>query len=187
MAEKSRSEFERTCTELSDEIEKGSLGAVYAKHQKLIMQYYEDVQDQAQRSFAIAAILAVAGFLVLLGTLGVVGWHTWGDKWWNQATFAGAGVVSGFVIEYIAKIAFDLYARCAKQFGAFHICLERTHRYLLAYKIADRMGDTKQQTFRDLVCIMANAPMINDREVGLSEPGRDLKDVNKLLDSLHTQ
>jgi TRADD-N domain-containing protein len=187
MAEKSKLEFERTCAELSDEIEKGSLGAVYAKHQKLIMQYYVDVQDQAQRSFAIAAILAVAGFLVLIGTLGVVGWHSWGDKWWNQGTFAAAGVVSGFAMEYVAKIAFDLYARCAKQFGAFHICLERTHRYLLAYKIADRMGDTKQQTFRDLVCIMANAPMISDRDVGLPEPGKELNKVNELLDSLQAK
>jgi hypothetical protein len=150
------------------------------------MQYYEDVQDQAQRSFTIAAILAVAGFVVLLGTLVVVGRRQWADKSWDQATFAAAGVVSGLVIEYIAKIAFDLYGRCARQFGAFHICLERTHRYLLAYKIADRMGDSKPQTFRDLVCIMANAPMISGRDVEPSEPGTDLNKANELLDSLHT-
>jgi hypothetical protein len=186
MSAAAKSEFQQTCTELADEIDKGTLGAIYAKHQKLIMQYYEDVQDQATRSFRIAAGLAVAGFLVLVATIVCVGVRTGSDRW-DQATFAAAGVVSGFVIEYIAKIAFDLYARCAKQFGTFHICLERTHRYLLAYKIADRMGDTKQQTFRDLVCIMANASMIADRDVEIPEAGKSLEKVNQLLDSLHTK
>jgi uncharacterized protein YacL len=186
MAATANLEFQRTCDELSEAIEKGALGAIYGKHQKLIMHYYEDVQDQATRSFAIAAILAVAGFVVLLATIvevGVMNRRTG----WDQATFAAAGVVSGLVIEYIAKIAFDLFARCAKQFGAFHICLERTHRYLLAYKIADRMGDTKEQTFHDLVCIMANAPMISERDVELQEPGKDLLKVSELLDRLHTK
>jgi len=186
MAATAQKEFERTCTELGDAIEQGSLGTIYAKHQKLIMHYYEDVQDQATRSFWIAAALSVAGFLVLVGTIVFVGVRTGGEKW-DQATFAAAGVMSGLVIEYIAKIAFDLHARCAKQFGAFHICLERTHRYLLAYKIADRIGDSKQQTLRDLVCIMANAPMITDRDVELPEPGKNLENVNQLLDSLHTK
>src|SRR6202050_4061706 len=126
MAKTAKADFDETCSELADAIEKGSLGAIYSKHQKLIMQYYEDVQDQAQRSFAIAAVLAVAGFIVLIVTLVIAGNRTDGDRW-DQATFAAAGVVSGVVIEYIAKIAFDLYGRCAKQFGTFHICLSSVH------------------------------------------------------------
>jgi hypothetical protein len=75
------------------------------------------------------------------------------------------GTVSGVLIEFIAAIAFWLYARAARQFGAFHICLERTHRYLIAYKIADGMKENKDATFRDLVCIMANASMITRADI----------------------
>jgi hypothetical protein len=75
------------------------------------------------------------------------------------------GTVSGVLIEFIAAIAFWLYARAARQFGAFHICLERTHRYLIAYKIADGMKEHKDATFRDLVCIMANASTITRADI----------------------
>jgi hypothetical protein len=75
-------------------------------------------------------------------------------------TVAGVGVVSGILIECIAGINFWLYARGSRQFGAFHICLERTHRYLLAYKIAEEIKEGKDNTITSLVCIMANAPMI---------------------------
>ena len=51
-----------------------------------------------------------------------------------------------------------------KQFSAFHICLERTHRYLIAYKIADTIEHDKDETLQKLVCIMANAPMITSSE-----------------------
>jgi cytochrome bd-type quinol oxidase subunit 1 len=52
----------------------------------------------------------------------------------NLLTVSGIGVVSGVIIEFIAGINFCLYSRASKQVGAFHICLERTHRYLIAYK-----------------------------------------------------
>jgi hypothetical protein len=81
------------------------------------------------------------------------------------------GLVSGALMEFIAGVSFWLYSRGAKQFGAFHICLERTHRYLLAYKIADQIEDGKDQTLRDLVCIMANAPMITRQDIDSSDSG----------------
>jgi len=62
-------------------------------------------------------------------------------------------------------VSFWLYSRGAKQFGAFHICLERTHRYLLAYKIAEQIEDGKNETLRDLVCIMAHAAMITRQDI----------------------
>jgi hypothetical protein len=52
-----------------------------------------------------------------------------------------------------------------KQFGAFHICLERTHRYLLAYKMVRETKDNSDGTIRDLACIMAKAPMISPADI----------------------
>lgn len=169
----SRSGFEKTCAELSEAIDKGGLGGIYDKLQSLIMHYYLDVQAQAQSSFAVARNLAIAGFLVLIGTLVAIPlMHHYGLTG-SHVTFATAGVISGIVIEYIAKIAFDLYGRTAKQFGAFHICLERTHRYLLAYKIAERTTENKERTLHDLVCIMANAPMITQGDIERSVNGNE--------------
>jgi hypothetical protein len=90
-------------------------------------------------------------------------------------TVGGIGVVSGVLIEFIAAITFWLYSRVSSQFGAFHICLERTHRYLLAYKISEQIKGDRDATLRDLVCIMANAPMITRADIGAvqSERGTD--------------
>ena len=83
----------------------------------------------------------------------------------------GRGLVSGALMEFVAGVSFWLYSRGAKQFGAFHICLERTHRYLLAYKIAEQIEDRKDETLRDLVCIMANAPMITRQDIDFPDSG----------------
>jgi hypothetical protein len=84
-----------------------------------------------------------------------------GDPTENSLSIGTAGLIGSAIIEATAGGAFWLYSQTAKQFSAFHICLERTHRYLLAYKIASEIGERKDDTFRDLVCIMANAPMID--------------------------
>jgi hypothetical protein len=53
----------------------------------------------------------------------------------------------------------------------FSYCLERTTRYLVAYKIADKIAAkfNKDQTLHDLVCIMANAPMITQRDIDAAD------------------
>ena len=84
----------------------------------------------------------------------------------NLLTVGGIGVISGVLIEFIAGINFWLYGKAARQFNAFHICLERTHRYLIAYKMIEKItGQKKDETLEKVVCIMANAPMITARDV----------------------
>jgi hypothetical protein len=171
-----RVQMQRACDELNDAIDDGNMGGIVAKHQALISLYYNDVQDQAKQSFVTARSAARIGFLVLiavlvyalifdaLGRLRIIDpLTTTGDD--TSLTIAKIGVVSGALIEFIAAVAFWLYTRGAKQFSAFHICLERTHRYLLAYKIADQMETGKDQAFSALACIMANAPMITRNDV----------------------
>lgn len=165
---------DEACAELGDALNQGKLGDIVAKHETLILQYYRDVQEQARQSFSSAKSVAQVGFLVLASTLayallfdalsrfGIAGPAMAA----SSLTAAQIGVVSGALIEFIAGINFWLYAKGARQFSAFHICLERTHRYLLAYKIAEELEGNRETTLQQLVCIMANAPMITSRDIG---------------------
>lgn len=182
---------ERTCEELREALEAGKLGDIVAKHEKLILHYYTDVQSQANKSFQSAMSVARWGFVVLIVTLvyalafdtiarltSGVGAAPSGSG--GSITVATVGVVSGILIEFIAAINFVLYARGARQFGAFHICLERTHRYLLAYKISEEIKGNRDEALRDLVCIMSNAPMVTGEDIDATEtPRRKLDRVTR--------
>jgi len=158
----------------------GDVGEIVEKVQKLILHYYDDVREQAERSLRIARRTAIAGFVVFIATLGylVVIDFAYRAKWFadpapaaaekatgSTMTIGGLGVIAGLIVEILAGTQFALQGRATKQFGAFHICLERTHRYLLAYKIAEKMTENRDETLAKIVCIMANAPMITREDV----------------------
>jgi len=161
-------EKQKICRELGESAPQAQVGKMVAKHEELILGYYKDVLAQAKASFSSAKWVAIVGFAVLIIT---VAYFFITDVFAHMGKFGFTmhdhdpkpsyiGVVSGGLIEFIAAINFWLYSRVAKQFAAFHICLERTHRYLLAYSIADQITDQKNDVLGKLVCIMANAPMI---------------------------
>ena len=155
-------------TALKHAVDEGKMGGITAPHEELILEYYNDVHEHVIESFRSAKRVAWIGFSVLIGTLcyklvvdllsriGNIGPPT-SNNWLTVSEF---GLLSGTLIEFISAINFWLYARASKQFAAFHICLERTHRYLLTYLIAEQLNVNKENTLRDLVGIMANAPMI---------------------------
>jgi hypothetical protein len=163
--------------ELCDQLKSalgGDIGEIVDKHGKMILAYYDDVQKQAGQSFRSAERVAKIGFWVLIVTLGYTllfdALGRFNMPWFQPTlkgslTVGGIGVVSGLLIEFIAAINFWLYGRASRQFSAFHICLERTHRYLIAYKIAETIGTDKDQILGKLVCIMANAPMITMHDI----------------------
>jgi hypothetical protein len=168
----SQSDVKRICDEVGAAVDKGKIGDIVAKHEELILHYYKDVQAQAQKSFDTARATANFGFCVLIGTVAYVllfdalrrfGYAAQDSG--NSMNVGQIGIVSGIIIEFIAAGAFWLYSQGAKQFGAFHICLERTHRYLLAYKIAEQINDDKDDALHELLCIMANAPMITRGDI----------------------
>jgi hypothetical protein len=175
-------DIKKACEELGLAIEGGKLGDIVAKHETMILHYYRDVQEQAQRSFATARRFGWCGFWVLiltlayvtvldgLGRFGVIAPLPKADEPSIWMTVANVGVISGVLIEFVAGVGFWLYRRTSEQFAAFHICLERTHRYLIAYKISSEMsGVDKESTMRDLVCIMAKAPMITRSDIGMAK------------------
>lgn len=175
-------DIKQACDELGLAIEGGKLGDIVAKHETMILHYYRDVQEQAQRSFLTARWFGWGGFAVLvitlayvtvldaLGRFQVITPLPKADEPSVWMTVANVGVISGILIEFISGVGFWLYRRTSEQFAAFHICLERTHRYLIAYKISSEMsGADKESTMRDLVCIMAKAPMITRSDLGIAQ------------------
>jgi hypothetical protein len=161
---------ERLCDEIARAAREGNLGEVVANHEKLILHYYTDVQEQAEQSFDNALRKAKWGFLILALTvvyilasdfLSRVSSFIRPAMKDSSITISVVGVISGAVVEFTAAVAFWLYSRGAAQFSAFHICLERTHRYLLAYQMVEKLSkDKRDGALHELVCIMANAPMI---------------------------
>jgi hypothetical protein len=178
------SEMLKACEELGTFIEEGKIGDIVANHQRLILHYYEDVQEHVSKSFNAAIGVAKIGFWVLIATLAYalifdgLSRFDIGSTSHTSFTVAKFGIVSGALIEFIAGVSFWLYARVSNQFTAFHICLERTHRYLLAYKITEQIQDHKDETVRDLVCIMANAPMITRRDIDAVDTRRNPPKTN---------
>lgn len=151
----------------------GDVGTMVETVQKLILRYYTDVGLQATESFESAKRISAWGFGILVFTIAYIvivdaaGHFNWGGF---DANYKGMGVgqlglFAGAIVELIAGVQFVLYGKATKQFGAFHICLERTHRYLLAYKIADGIDKNRDETLQKIVCIMANAPMISARDI----------------------
>jgi hypothetical protein len=166
--------FKTHCLALGAAVSSHNVGDTTAKVQQLIMQYYQDVQGQSTQSFKSAKSVALLGFALFAATISYLIFtdlmpHI--RQSWFRTTEGGMGVgtiglISGSVVELIAGTQFFLYRNSAKQFGAFHICLERTHRYLLAYTMADQIGARdKDKTLEKIVCIMANAPMITQQDI----------------------
>ena len=168
----------QACEEIASAVATGRVGDIVSKHEKLILQYYEDVQRQAADSFKAAKRVSYVGFAVLILTwLYTLGFDLVGLLPGSHLSQLGSksaistGVISGVLIEFIAGVNFWLYAKASKQFGAFHICLERTHRYLVAYKIAEETGSRREIVLENIACIMAKAPMITGRDIDQTSAG----------------
>jgi hypothetical protein len=160
------------CEAIGAAINKGDIGETITAVQQLILRYYDNVRDQAEESFESAKRVALFGFVLLVVTVVYVMFmdlmpHV-SAQFETRTGGLGVGaigLIGSSVVEVIAGVQFVLYGRATRQFGAFHICLERTHRYLLAYEMADQMKTGKDATLEKIVCIMANAPMITREDI----------------------
>jgi hypothetical protein len=160
------------CKAVGAAIAKGEIGETVTAVQQLILRYYDNVRGQAEEAFGSAKTVALFGFVLLALTVAYVMFKDWTVQHSGlpQPNTGGIGVgaiglIASSVVEVIASVQFVLYGRAARQFGAFHICLERTHRYLLAYIMAEQITTNKDETLEKIVCIMANAPMITREDI----------------------
>lgn len=143
-------ELRAKCEELA-ETEPGDTRKLSSLLQQMSLNYYEAVRRQAQQSFYCALGAAGIGTLFFLGAIIFM-----------QAEGRALSIVAGALVEVIAGINFYLYARAARQFASFHICLERTNRFLLANSLCENLvaGDEKERVRAELVRTVADAPML---------------------------
>jgi TRADD-N domain-containing protein len=130
--------------------------------------YYADIQKHAKQSFRWALGFAAMGtlFLVASSTFFML----------TKANLANISLIGGGLIQFIAAVNFYLYRQTSKQFAGFHICLERMDRYLLANSFCEKLTGEKDQCRRNMIEIMANAPMLTLEQLGVSVKGRVVKD-----------
>ena len=167
------------CEQLGEAVSKSDVGQTVTAVQHLVLRYYDNVREQAIESFTSAKRVALFGFVLLVLTLAYVIFidlmlhrpSSGFEKSSGGMSVGQIGLLGSSIVEVIAGLQFFLYGRATRQFGAFHICLERTHRYLLAYKIAEQMTSGKDEALQKIVCIMANAPMITRQDIEGAESG----------------
>jgi len=104
----------------------------------LSSRYYESVLLQARQSFRVALVSAVVGsaFFLAAVVIAIV------EKNLNAATISSIG---GAIVETISGLNFWLYGRTASQLDVFHIRLEQTQRYLLAYSMSRSLPEKDRQ------------------------------------------
>jgi hypothetical protein len=135
--------------------------------QEMILKYYADVRLQAQQSFIAALVVACFGMLFFIYAI-------WQGMYSNGMLQASLGVIAGSLIQVISGINFYLYARAARQFGAFHVCLERTNRFILANSMCEKLSPPARDEMRvELTRLVATAPMLTlDVLTGEATPSR---------------
>jgi hypothetical protein len=114
-------------------------------------------------SFYAALILAVAGTGILF----------WAIKLMmdNKVQGSQLSLLAGVVIQVISGVIFYLYSRTAKQLFTFHVCLERSNRFLLANDLCENIkGGENDEMRKELIRFIATAPLLSQNLLDNGEP-----------------
>ena len=142
----------QACDQLA-KTEVGDIHKLSKEHHEMALGFYEDVRRQAQRSFIAALVSAGVGTVFF----GIAAWTMMQSR-----DIANISLIAGVLIQVISGINFYLYGRTSRQFSSFHVCLERTTRFLMVYNMTMTMsGEARDAIQKDVICIMANAPMLS--------------------------
>jgi hypothetical protein len=125
---------------------------VSASALKISNSYYENVLDQAKRSFSAA--IASAAFGLALFVVAVV--IALLNRSIDAAIISATG---GTVVEVISGLNFWLYSKTSTQLESFHRRLDQMQRYLVSNSVCMRMGDpARTEALKDLVRTIAQRP-----------------------------
>jgi hypothetical protein len=85
--------------------------------------------------------------------------------------------VVGTLVQVISFINFRLYGRVAKQFDCFHVCLERTNRFLMCNSMCEHLtcGAVRDGVRSELIRTAANAPMLTHDLLSGREPSGQVR------------
>jgi hypothetical protein len=121
--------------------------------QKMIASYYVTVRRQALMAFWAALALEIVAVLFFVKAAQIA--------MTQNAGIVALSALSGSLIQIMTAVVFYLYSRSAKQFGGFHICLERTNRFLLANAMVEHLPESEQVVKRaEVITAVLNAPML---------------------------
>ena len=109
-----------------------------------IDKYYSQTQRQADKSFKLCSIAALAGLVIIL--LGI------GMMFLNHTSPAYVTTASGMLGEFIAAVFFYLYNKTVLKMSEYHQKLVITQNISLALKITEGM-DTKQKAEASAILI----------------------------------
>jgi hypothetical protein len=118
--------------------------------------YYDGALKQATQSFKAAQVAAVVGTaFFLIGAVFVTMQGGIGTRAWIS-------LIAGATIQVISGLNFYMYGKATKQFGLFHVCLERMGRYLLANSVCANIENSgkRDEARVELARVMAQAPML---------------------------
>jgi hypothetical protein len=128
---------------------------VGAAQLSLSTSYYQNVLDQAKRSFMAAIVSAAVGLAFFIAAVSIFLIR-------NDVRAGTVSAVSGAIVELISGLNFWLYGRTASQMNFFHIRLEQTQKYLLANSLATKLGsDNRDSALMELIRQVSSSPVFN--------------------------
>lgn len=168
-------EFKKRCDEVA-KTAPGDTHTLASVLQKMSLNFYEDVRSQARQSFYIALGAAAVGTLMVLFGIGAM----MSVSKWVTLESSELSVVAGVAIQVISAINFYLYGKTARQFALFHICLERTNRFLLANTLCENVLEEKRRDDLriELVRLIATAPMLTLDVLTTGAPQQEVSESN---------
>jgi hypothetical protein len=148
------------------EVHKGDTHKLAAHLWQLGVTYMEDVRKRARYSFISALVISLLGIGFFFYALRLMLSH--------NLPFSRLTLIAGVSIQVVSGIGFYLHGKTQKEFFAFHVCLERANRYLLANTICDNLSDDYRDKVRSkLVRRIAGAPPLS---MSLVEAGESVAD-----------
>src|SRR5262249_31766869 len=102
---------------------KADLPHITSMYLTMSIRYYADVLSQAKQSFYFALLAAGVGVVFFISA--ARGMMNGGKVQWIS-------LIAGALLQVISGTCFYLYGKASAQFATFHICLDRSNRFLLA-------------------------------------------------------
>lgn len=132
---------------------------VGAAQLSLSTSYYQNVLDQAKRSFVAAIISAAIGLAFFIASVSIFLVR-------NDVRAGTVSAISGAVVELISGLNFWLYGRTASQMNFFHIRLEQTQKYLLANSLSTKLsGSNRETALMELIKQVSTSPVFDAKGV----------------------
>ena len=119
--------------ELQDQIEEDFFTNLVKINFKYIDKYYLQTQIQADKSYSLAVISSIVGFIIIISGIVLMFFGK------IKASYLATG--TGIISEFISAVIFYLYNKTISKMGEYHHKLVLTQNISLALKITEQMPE----------------------------------------------